>query len=339
MSNVLKSGKIPQSLLERFLSTVDSTNPELLIPPKVGEDIAAIDVEDEEVVILKSDPITFATDSIAEYSVVVNANDIATSGGVPRWFLTTVLLPPKTSEKYALSLLEELEKVCRKNSILLCGGHTEITDAVTRPVVSGMLIGTAKKDALIDKRSMKEGDRIILTKGVAVEGTSIIAREFEARLKAEGVSPAVIETAKGFIENIGVVKDAHTARDAGEITALHDVTEGGLATALAELAKAGGCSLNIEMDTIPIFEETKQVCRPFGIDPLGLIGSGSLLITASKQDWKQVVTALEEQDIRATVIGEVLSKGDGITAYREGREVSFPRFEVDELTKLFQGST
>ena len=339
MSDILKTGKIPQSLLEQFLSSIDGTNPELLIPPKIGEDIAAIDVEDEEVVILKSDPITFATDSIAEYSVLVNANDIATSGGVPRWFLTTVLLPPETSSEYALSLLEELQMVCRKNSILLCGGHTEITDAVNRPVVSGMLVGTAKKSRLIDKRSMKEGDRIILTKGVAVEGTSIIAREFESRLKTEGVDPAVIESAKRFIDDIGVVRDAHTAIAAGEITALHDVTEGGLATALAELAKAGGRSFKIEMDTIPLFEETEQVCRPLGIDPLGLIGSGSLLITVPEQDWEGVVAALEENGIRAAVIGEVLSEGEGITAYREGRKVLFPRFEVDELTKLFQGNT
>jgi len=200
----LSPGKFPNSLLKGALEQFSFHDPSILINAGIGEDIAAVDVNNEEVIVLKSDPITFATDSIGHYAVLINANDIATSGADPRWLLTTILFPCRTTGSEVFQVMYDLKKICEKWGITLCGGHTEITDAVTRPVVIGMLAGTVAKSALIDKRNMRKGDKILLTKGVAVEGTSIIAREFGNRLKDMGMSENEIEECKDFLSHVQI---------------------------------------------------------------------------------------------------------------------------------------
>ena len=184
----LPPGKLPNDLLREYLNQFVFDDPSILINPGVGEDTAAVDVVSEEVLVLKSDPITFATDSIGQYAVLINANDIATSGARPRWLLTTLLFPCGVTPYEIRNVIDELKTFCQQWDITLCGGHTEITDAVTRPVVTGMMAGTVARHDLIDKRNMAPGDRILLTKGVAVEGTAIIAREFGDRLIELGMS-------------------------------------------------------------------------------------------------------------------------------------------------------
>jgi hydrogenase expression/formation protein HypE len=160
----LSCGKFPGDLLSPFLEQLDLKDPSLLISPGIGEDTAAVDIEGEEVLVLKSDPITFVSSDIGHYAVLINANDIATSGARPRWFLASLLFPPGVTPLYILQVMNELKETCRKWAITLCGGHTEITDAVTRPVISGMLAGTIERDALVDKRRMQKGDLVLLTK-------------------------------------------------------------------------------------------------------------------------------------------------------------------------------
>jgi len=282
METPLPAGKFPNDLLEAFLGQYPFEDPSVLIHPGVGEDTAAIDVMDEQVLILKSDPITFATDAIGEYAVLVNANDIATAGAKPRWFLTTLLFPCGTKASEIWQTMTDLQTICHKWGITLCGGHTEITDAVNRPVITGMLAGTVLKKHLIDKRNMKTGDQVLLTKAIAVEGTAIIAREFEDQLKDKGMSPSDIETCKQFLSQISILSEAEIAGGTDGVRAMHDVTEGGLATAARELSIAGQHRIRIDMDQIPVFPQTRQISRLLGIDPMGLIGSGSLLICCRK---------------------------------------------------------
>ncbi len=207
----LPAGKFPNDLLKRYLDEVNVDDPELLINPGIGEDTAAIDTRRHEVMILKSDPITFATDAIGDYAVLVNANDIATSGAKPRWFLATVLFPLGTTPAKALHILEELRNVCAKEKIVLCGGHTEITDAVSRTVISGMMLGTVMAENLVDKRNMRPGDRILLTKGVSVEGTALIAREFADLLLQKGVPKKTIDKAATLLSEISILTEAEIA--------------------------------------------------------------------------------------------------------------------------------
>jgi hydrogenase maturation factor/phosphoglycolate phosphatase-like HAD superfamily hydrolase len=331
----LPPGKLPNDLLREYLNQFVFDDPSIIINPGVGEDTAAVNIASEEVLVLKSDPITFATDSIGQYAVLINANDIATSGAKPRWLLTTLLFPCGVTPYEIRNVINELKAFCRQWEITLCGGHTEITDAVKRPVVTGMMAGTVARHDLIDKRNMAPGDRVLLTKGVAVEGTAIIAREFGDRLKTLGMAHSEIDSGREFLASISIITEARIAAESRTVSAMHDVTEGGLANAAEELSIAGGYRIKIDMDTIPVFRETREFCRLLGIDPLGLIGSGSLLICCRPTGCNSLISAIHEAGIEVTCIGEVLEGDPGISALKNSQPATWPQFEVDEITRLF----
>ena len=331
----LSPGKLPNELLGEFLGRVATRDPAILIHPGIGEDTTAVDVQHEDVIVLKSDPITFVTDSIGRFAVLINANDIATSGARPRWFLTSLLFPCGTTASQIWQVMDELKTVCQQWGIVLCGGHTEVTDAVLRPVVTGMLVGTVSRKDLIDKRNIQTGDVVLLSKAVAVEGTAIIAAEFGDKLKQQGLTDKEIDACKGFLDDLSVLEEARIAGRSQGVVAMHDVTEGGLATALDELSVAGGHEIRVEMDKIPVFPETHKICSLFNLDPLGLIGSGSLLICCRKNVLDTLLKRIRRAGIRITPIGEILDKGQGVIALRQGAPVEWPAFEVDEITRLF----
>ena len=331
----LATGKLPNDILEEFLDQFNFHDPSVLIGAGVGEDAAAINVDQEEVLVLKSDPITFATDSIGHYAVLINANDIATSGATSRWLLTTLLFPSGVTASEIRQVMHELESACRQWDITLCGGHTEITDAVTRPVITGMLAGTVAKSDLIDKRNMRPGDSVLLTKAVAVEGTSIIAREFGNKLRGFGMSETELEECRQFLSAVSILEEAKIAGRSGRVSAMHDITEGGLATALKELSIAGGHRIRVDMEKIPVYPQTEKICRLLGINPIGLIGSGSLLICCRKDYAENLLTRINDAGIGVICIGEVLEAGRGIEAVSKAGQVEWPSFEVDEITRLF----
>jgi hydrogenase maturation factor len=335
MGTPLPAGKLPNDLLREFLNGFEFNDPSILINPGVGEDTAAVDVATEEVLVLKSDPITFATDSIGQYAVLINANDIATSGARPRWLLTTLLFPSGVTPSEIQRVINELKEFCRHWGITLCGGHTEITDAVTRPVVTGMMAGTVARKNLIDKRNVAVGDQVLLTKAVAVEGTAIIAREFGSRLRKFGVTESEVERCRQFLNRISILPEAKIAARSKATSAMHDVTEGGLATALEELSVAAEHRIRINMESIPVFAETRKIGRLLNIKPLGLIGSGSLLICCRPAGCSSLIQSLRQGEIEVTCIGEVLEKGRGVAAFENGRQKAWPQFEVDEITRLF----
>ena len=232
-------------------------------------------------------------------------------------------------------MVDELREFCQRWDIILCGGHTEITDAVARPIIAGMMAGTVSKNDLIDKHNIKNGDQILITKRVAVEGTAIIAREFSARLKKMGMTAEEIERCSRFLDNISVMPEAKIAAETSGTSSMHDVTEGGLATALEELSIAGDHKIKIYTDNIPFFPETRKICDLLDIDPLGLIGSGSLLICCRREGCDELIASILDAGIEIASIGEVLESGHGIHAYQKNRQVDWPVFEVDEITKLF----
>jgi hydrogenase maturation factor len=232
--------------------------------------------------------------------------------------------------------MTELAGVARECGIALVGGHTEITDAVTRPVVTGMVVGTVSSARFIDKKNMKTGDLLLFTKSVALEGTAIIAREFPDRLTESGMTQEEIQKCRNLISGISILKEAAIASGFKGVHAMHDVTEGGAATAAAELSAAGGHRLRIEVDKIPVFPETEKICRVLGLDPLGLIGSGSLLIACSPVDFEKLIKGMAEAGVPVACIGEVLETGLGVEAISDGTRVAWPCFERDELIRLYK---
>ena len=303
--------------------------------PGIGRDATVISFPDRYL-LAKTDPITFATDQIGWYAVHVNANDIAAMGGKPLWFLATLLLPEgKTGFAEVEAIFAQIAQACQELGIVLCGGHTEITCGLGRPVVVGQMLGEVEKEKLVVPERTCPGDNIILTKGIAIEGTALIAREKESVLKQLGES--FVKKCRSLLREpgISVVREAQIANHAAVIHALHDPTEGGLATGLHELAAAARLGMMVEMEGISILPETALLCQELRLDPLGLMASGALLIAAPEGETTKIIAALQAAGIPASRIGKFQEKEKGIKLMRRGQVEDLPVFSRDEVARFF----
>jgi hydrogenase maturation factor len=330
-------GKLPPEVLARCFSRLRFADERVIVGPRVGEDAAVINFG-ESCLVAKTDPITFTAERIGWYAVSINANDVAVMGARPRWFLATLLLPEgQTDEALVRSIFDDIAATCERLQIALCGGHTEITHGLDRPIVVGHMLGEAAKDKLLIKSNVRVGDQIILTKGIAIEGTAIITRERENHLKAV-LDVKLIERAKNFLHDpgISVVEEALLAGEVAPLHAMHDPTEGGLIGGLWEMAQAAGVGLLVAADQINILPETEEVCRVFELDPLRLIASGALLIVAPPAECAKVLGAFRERNITAKVIGEVKDQAEGTKIMRDGAVTHFDYPLQDEIAKIFE---
>ena len=334
---ILPVGKLPPTLLERLLAAAPLDDPAVVVGPGIGLDCAVVRLG-ERMLVFKSDPITFASDELGWYLVQVNANDIATTGAVPRWLLVTLLLPEgETTPATVWEIMDDIYGSCRDLEIAVIGGHSEITHGLKRAVVIGTMVGDVAPGDLVTPRGARTGDRLLLTKGVPIEGTAILAREFPGRL-AGVLDPTEIERAAGFLYDpgIGVLRDAQVALGAGAVTAMHDPTEGGVASALWELAEASGHALLVDPDAVPVPALSARICAHFELDPLASIASGALLLAVTEADAAAVGEALSGAEITWAEIGRVL---DGPPAvYRPGKSKKelWPRPERDQIALVYE---
>jgi hydrogenase expression/formation protein HypE len=334
----LRTGKLPISLLDRLLKRYAGHAKRLVIGPSIGIDAAAIDFGDR-LLLAKTDPITFVGEDIGTYAVHINVNDIAVMGGTPKWFLATILLPQAHATfKMAETIFADLSRSCKALGITLCGGHTEITHGIDRPIIIGQMLGEVAKHHLVTASRARVGDLLILTKGIAIEGTTVLAREKASELKRT-FSARFVQRCKRLIRDpgISVMKDSFIAVRCGTVHAMHDPTEGGLATGLHELAIASQVGLSVEASQIPILPEFQALCDYFGLNPLGVIASGSLLLAVAPQDAKAVQSGLARARIQAAIIGRVTPKRSGLNLIENGKKRPLPLFETDEITKVFLG--
>jgi hydrogenase expression/formation protein HypE len=336
----LPAGKLPAALLADLLHTLPTADPALLLGPSVGEDAAVIDFAPGQdwLLVAKSDPITFATAEIGHYAVNVCANDLGVTGATPRFYLPTLLLPAgQTDETLARRIFAQIGAACRELGIVVAGGHSEITPTVNQPVIAGTMLGAVRRGQMVSSRGARPGDKVLLVGAAAVEGTSIIAREMRDTLLARGWSAAELDAAANYLyePGISVLRPALAAAELGLVTAMHDPTEGGIATGLLELAVAAGVGLRIDLDAIPISELTARLCREFGLDPLGAIASGALIATAREADAPALHQVWSAQGWPHAIIGQVAAPADGIQCYRANQPADFPAFAVDEITKLW----
>ena len=332
----MEIGKFPPDLLERLLAKNLIHDPQVVLGPKVGEDAAVIDVGDQ-LLVAKCDPITFATDLIGWYAVQVNANDVACTGGTPRWFLATILVPERFSEAEAEGVFDQVLEACTALGVALVGGHSEVTYGIQRPIILGAMLGDVARDRLISSGGAQDGDSIVVTKGIAIEGTALLARERAGALRQAGVDAQTIETAGAMITNpgISVVNDARIACGTVRVHSLHDVTEGGLATGLAEVARASGLGLAVEEGSIPVLPACQSICLALDLDPLGLLASGALLVTLPPPDVPALLAALEREGIDGWEIGLMTAPEEGLQMIGRQGEVPLPEFPRDELARYF----
>jgi len=336
MKAPLPVGKLPVDLLARWLSGAPASDPRLILGPGVGLDCAVIDYG-ETLLALKTDPITFATDQIGWYAVQVNSNDIATTGATPRWFLTTVLLPENlTTAEMVEDILSQVFRACEAIGVSVIGGHTEITYGIDRPILVATMIGEVGREDLITPRGAAPGDRLLISKGVPIEATAILARELPDRLRGI-LDEAEIKQAANFLfePGISILREARLATTAGQVSAMHDPTEGGLAMALWELGEASQRTLRVDLKAVPVPGLSRRICGALGIDPMAAIASGALLLAAPAKEAAKIRHAWEAEGIACAEIGGVEAGPPVVWDISEGKWVELKRPERDEIARLF----
>ncbi len=329
--SILPPGKVPGDLLDRLIRTY-KTPPDssVIIDASYGFDAAAIDFGGETLLV-KSDPITFATTDAAQYLVAVNANDISCMGGIPRWMTVVALLPEgKTTSQMVERQFSDLQRACENEGISLIGGHTEITMGLDRPILVGTLLGTAGPYGLLNPGNASAGDELWLTQSAAIEGTALLAFEKESELRA-ALGDDVVGIAQTLLlePGISISRDAQALLRTEVITAMHDPTEGGVATAIHEIAAASNLGAQIDAASIPVMEATAKIANHFGIDPFGLLSSGSILVAARPDSEAILNTSM----VPLARIGVLTNEPGRVIISTSTGDQPLARFDSDELTR------
>lgn len=322
----MRIGKLDNDELnELILSKFKKCRDEVVLSPRVGVDCAAVDLGGR-LAVLSTDPITSASGNIGTLTVHVNCNDAAAAGAEPLGLLVTLLVPPQATKEDVARVADELSAAAAEANVEIIGGHTEVTAAVTRMVTCACVIAREGEHGLILPSGMKEGDDIVLTKWAGLEGTAVIATDYESRLA--GLSAADLDEARALVSHISVVKEGLYAAARGA-HAMHDVTEGGVLGAVWEMAEAAGCGILLEEARIPVHPITQKICAALGLNPLRLLASGAMLIAVAGGEGEALAGELKAQGINAAVIGRACGMGARLS---NGAPIDAPG--ADELYKL-----
>jgi len=299
-----------------------------LLRASLGEDSCGFDPRGG-LVVMSTDPITGAEEGIGRLAVHVACNDLAANGARPLGVLVTLLLPPSSDETRVSSVMAEIDQAARELGIEVLGGHTEVTPVVTQVVVSTTSVGLVSRDRLVTSSGARPGDVIVLTKGAGLEGTAILAADFEDVL-IPIVGRDCVERARSFAAEISVVREGLLAAGLG-VTAMHDVTEGGVLGALFEMASASSVGFVLQLRDIPVRNETVEICRVAKVDPLKLVSSGSMLISCPASRLSHLLRELGSAGILARAVGR-FTRGSMIAIDREsGAEIPVGPPEADEI--------
>ncbi len=330
----LPPGKVSPSVLTRLLELPRRTRQEVILGPRAGEDAAVVKLGPRPVAVT-TDPITFPAPRPGWYAVHINANDLAVTGAKPDYFTLTILLPPGSAEEQAAAIMQDALAAAEELEVTLLGGHTEITPAVNTPVVSVTMFGPLFGDSPVLTGGGKAGDAIIQVNPMGMEGTTILAETYRERLEKE-ISPELVSRAASLTVTPGlsVVKPAMLALRLFDVHAMHDPTEGGLATGLREMAAAAGLGLDIHAPRLLVRPETLQICNWLKFDPFGLLASGCLLLAVPEEEAAEALKAFQQSGYAAARIGFFTARAGEYRVINKGGDMrELPVFETDELTR------
>lgn len=326
----MKVGKIPESVLKRSVfKQIHTRRQEVLLGAGVGEDCAAVKLGEDEMFVISTDPITGTATDIGHLAIHITMNDLASAGAEPVGVMLTILLPEDAEEADLKEMMGQIETACAQAKVQIMGGHTEVTRAVSQPLVNVCGIGKVKVGKLITTGGARPGDDILVSKWIGLEGTSIIAKEKEQELLTR-YPRQLVKTAQDFDQYLSVLPEAATAVKSS-VSAMHDVTEGGIFGALWELAESSGVGLEIDLKKIPVKQETIEVCEFFNINPYELISSGCMLMASP--DGNALVRELEKEGIPAAIIGKAVTGNDRVLLNEDERRFLEPP-KTDELYKV-----
>jgi hydrogenase expression/formation protein HypE len=327
----LPPGKIPIDVLKEVVfRNLGAERKEVVLGPSAGIDGAVIEVESKSIVV-STDPITGALERIGWLAVNVNANDVATFGVEPMFFLSCILLPERAERRSVETISVQMNEAARNLGIAIIGGHCETTPGLRNPIVVGCMMGVAEKGKYVTAGGAKAGDKLLLTKSAGIEGTAILASDRERQLR-KSLSTQELTRARSFYTWISVVKDAMTAFRTGTVHAMHDPTEGGIAGAIHEMADASELGVRVLEEKIRVQPETMKICKFYQIDPFQLIASGSLLIAAKPDSADKITRALAKEAIPTEIIGEFTpSPQDRRITRKNGKTESLERPTTDHI--------
>ncbi len=331
--------KLPPHVMQRYVfSRVGARDPSVVIGPSVGEDAAVIDLGDGRVLVVHSDAITGAVETLGWLAVHIVCNDVAVTGARPRWFLVSLLLPENCSEELIDAITKQIDEASRELGIMVVGGHTELTPGIGRPIAGTTAMGIATADRIVRTGGAEVGDLVLMTKTAGIEGTAILCTDFADVLRARGVSEDVIRRGREMLRSVSVVREALLLAERKLVTSMHDPTEGGILGGLTEIAYASGKTIVVWEESVPIARETEEVTKALGLDPLKLISSGALLATVPRDVVDEALSSLKSAGIEVAVIGEVREKSDSLVVlHRRNGKVEKLRdvYVRDELLRLW----
>jgi len=340
----MKAGKLaPDKLQALVLGRFAHRRRDVLVPARVGEDCAVIDFG-AEVCVMSTDPITGAASGAGRLAVHVSCNDVAANGATPIGVQVVLLLPEDTPESDIAKLMDEVESGCRELDIEVLGGHTEITTRVASPVIVTTAIGRAARDKYVTSSGCRPGDAVVVTKGLGMEGSAILAADWAEAIKKGAVAQALpacrsdeqmeqlLQTARSFSMELSAVRAGVAAADFG-VSAMHDITEGGLYGGLYEMGRASGVSFRILADQTPVYPATAFICSALQLDPLCLISSGSMLIACA--DGPGLVAHLSKAGVPAAIIGTAVHPNtNSVLVTANGEQTPLPVPTEDELWRF-----
>jgi len=328
----MRTGKLTNHELKRLiLSELGPNRNDVVLGAGVGEDCAALRFG-EEACVLSTDPITAAGSRLGQLAVQVSVNDVAAAGAEPLGVLLTVLAPPEATPEDIGKVVREAAKEAGAQCLQIIGGHTEVTDAVRRMVLSSTVVGRVKLDALKRTGGARPGDALVMTKQAALEGTAILAQDAIDKLRGV-LTQQELQEARGLIDKLSVLPEGRIASQSGA-TAMHDATEGGVLGAAWEMAEASGLGLRLQLDDIPIRPVTRKLCAALGIDPLRLISSGVMLI--AHPNGEMLCEALRQGGIDANLIGEFTARPERVLLSAGHKSPLLPP-EGDEIYRALGG--
>ncbi|WP_422486113.1 AIR synthase family protein [Gudongella sp. DL1XJH-153] len=328
----MEIGKVPNELLEKIVfNNISLQRDEVLVRASIGEDTGVMDLGGD-LCVVSTDPITGATKALGALAVHVSCNDAATKGAEPVALLLTILCPDGTGEKELEEVMKEAGEAAAEVNVEIIGGHTEITDAVTRMVLSTTVIARMKREHLYTYESIKLGDKVVISKWIGLEGTHILASELRGKL-GDKFSQDEIQEAIDLGRHLSVVKEGIFAKKHG-VKYMHDITEGGIYGAIWETGKAIGKGIDLFEDQLPVQDITKRICDHLGVDVRKLISSGSMIMVVPDESADNLIQGLDGLGVPSTLIAEVTEAGIFSVKNGDRKEIKSPG--TDELYRALE---
>lgn len=321
-------------LQKRVFPYLHADDADIILGSEFGEDVALTRVGGD-VLVSHVDPIVGAIGNIGWLAVHVACNDIAVSGVPPRWILVLVLVPREEDETLLEQIMSDVARAAREIRVSIIGGHTGYSSGLSRPLVAVTALGTASGRKPVRTAGARPGDQVLVTKGIALEGTAILAVDFADQARSLGLTEQDLAQARRLADEISILPEALAIADGGA-TAMHDATRGGVLEALREVAHRSHVGMEIDAGRIPERPIVSRFAQAFHFDPLRMLSSGTLVATVPPAKAQQVLRSLEPLGVACGIVGQV-TPGEGVEVSREGRNEKHSgiQCEDDELARLW----